>query len=263
MSEKDPLPKSPSSAVIQAPLTVPPRDDVATVAVEAPADPPPIPHIAALSWKTNPRTLFRAMMGLTDSAHHIALGAAIGMFVGLTPTVGMQMAFVMIFAVLSRRFFYFNRIAALIMVYISNPITTIPMYYAEYKLGQLFVRTEPVEYERFEKLLKPSGLSFFEWWQVDVWPLLVDIAIPLFTGSAILAVGFGLLTYPLILKLVRGFRGEKAHDEVPQLPGKSTQSKPDIVVPPLMSKPTVPSSAAGVATKPTGGHTPHSSSGGK
>lgn len=75
------------------------------------------------AWKYSPRMLLRSILMLDDSAHSIALGTAIGMFIALTPTVGIQMLMVLCVAFLTRPFFKFNQVASLITVYVSNPLT--------------------------------------------------------------------------------------------------------------------------------------------
>ena len=77
-----------------------------------------------LRWWSDPRSLLRHILMLDDTPHSIALGTAIGMFIGMTPTVGIQMILVIVFAFLVKPLFTFNRIAALITVYISNPLAT-------------------------------------------------------------------------------------------------------------------------------------------
>ena len=48
-------------------------------------------------WWSDPRKLLRHILLLDDSAHSIALGTAVGMTIGLTPTVGVQMILVMLY----------------------------------------------------------------------------------------------------------------------------------------------------------------------
>ena len=91
-----------------------------------------------LSWYS-PRYLLRAILMLDGSPHSIALGTAIGMFIALTPTVGIQMLIVIGFAFLVRPLFRFNKMAALMTVYISNPLTVVPLYWFNYKVGTIFL----------------------------------------------------------------------------------------------------------------------------
>jgi len=145
----------------------------------------------------------RSLLMLDDTEHAIALGTAIGIFLGLTPTVGLQMITVMLLSVITRRFFRFNVMAALMAVYISNPITIVPLYWGLYKLGTLFVGGE-VTRAQFAATLEYT--SFSEWWNT-VSDLCVSLGQPLLVGTAIVAIPCGLLTYPLMLWLLRWFRG--------------------------------------------------------
>eukprot|EP00913_Durusdinium_trenchii_P008940 g8406.t1 len=95
------------------------------------------------------------------TAHSIAMGTTVGMFIGMTPTVGIQMIIVMCVAILTKRFFEFNRVAALITVYISNPVTMIPIYYFDYRVGALFFGGD-VSQDRFASILEYE--DFAGWW---------------------------------------------------------------------------------------------------
>ena len=98
-----------------------------------------MPAETRMTWRSSPRELLRTILMLHDTPHSIALGTAIGMFVGLTPTVGFQMLLVVAISLLSWRYFRFNRLAALITVYVSNPLTLMPIYWLNYRVGTLFV----------------------------------------------------------------------------------------------------------------------------
>lgn len=159
-----------------------------------------------LRWWSSPRALLRAILMLDDTPHSIALGAAIGMFIGLTPTVGIQMLLVMLVAFLTARLFYFNRVAALLTVYISNPLTMVPLYWFNYKLGLLLVLSDEVSRDAFGGMLKYEGAR--EWWDT-VLALVLDIGWPLLVGSAIVATIGGLLTYPLMRVLLQSIHQER------------------------------------------------------
>src|SRR5688500_14290949 len=91
-----------------------------------------------LRWWTNPRTILRHVSMLDDTRHAIALGSAIGMFIGLTPTGGIHMLLVLGMAWLCRPFCKFNQIAGLLAVYVSSPLTAIPIFWADYRMGAFF-----------------------------------------------------------------------------------------------------------------------------
>lgn len=139
--------------------------------------------------------LLRAILSLDDSAHSIAKGTAVGMFLGLTPTVGIQMILVMLVSLFVR----FNRKAALITVYISNPFTMIPMYWANYKVGTLFF-SETVSREDFQNLL--TYHSFSQWLDA-IHAVFIEVGLPLVFGSLIVATVGGIVTYPAMRWLLR------------------------------------------------------------
>lgn len=154
-----------------------------------------------LKWWSSPRTLLLHVLMLDDSAHSVALGTAIGIAVGMTPTVGIQMVLVIMISFLVSPLFHFNRIAALIGVYISNPVTTLPIYWFNYKVGTLFVGGN-VSREEFVRMLHYNG--FAEWWNT-MQSLFVDVGAPLIVGSLVVAAVCGVVTYPVMRGLLRCF----------------------------------------------------------
>ena len=146
----------------------------------------------SIHWWSSPRTLLRAILMLDDTAHSIALGTAVGMFIGMTPTVGIQMILVVVFSFVVSPFFRFNRTAALITVYISNPITVAPIYWFNYKVGTLIFEGHAA-YDVFARAVRFD--SFAEWWQA-IQVLFGEIGPPLIFGSLVVAIVSSALTYP-------------------------------------------------------------------
>jgi len=149
----------------------------------------------SISWWQSPRAILRAVLSLNDTPHNIAKGTAIGMFIAFTPTVGIQMILVMIVAIFAK----FNRKAALITVYISNPFTTIPIYWANYKIGTLFFKGT-VSHDKFIEVFTYN--NFTEWWE-SIQAIFMSIGLPLLFGSLIVSTVVGLATYPLVRWLLR------------------------------------------------------------
>lgn len=171
-------------------------------------------HSPAIKWWSSPRQLLRTILMLDDTPHSIALGTAIGMFLGLTPTVGIQMILVILVSLAIGRFVPFNRIAALATVYISNPITTVPIYWFNYKVGTFFVAGDLV-WDDFARVLEYR--SFAEWWET-IGNLFVEIGAPLIVGSLVVAAVGSVLTYPFMLWLIRTVRREGEPEELPGTP---------------------------------------------
>ena len=154
-------------------------------------------------WK--PRTILKKFLGIQDSTHSIALGTAIGMAVGMTPTVGAQSVTIIILVFLTKRFFHFNRMAALLTIYISNPLTMVPIYYFLYWVGTFFV-PGTVTQEDLANILK-SGENG-SWWEA-LKQLSFGLGTPLLIGTAIVSPLSGLLTYPIMHSLLVRFRKNK------------------------------------------------------
>lgn len=62
----------------------------------------------------------------------VARGVAVGLFVGLTPTIGFQTVLMLAFCALLRG----NFIAAFAVSWVSNPLTVTPLYVGYYLLGK-------------------------------------------------------------------------------------------------------------------------------
>ena len=96
--------------------------------------------------------LIKPIIEIKDSPHSIALGTAIGMWVALTPTVGIQMTVCLIVCTLLKA----NILIAVAMCWISNPITFIPMYYGYYRFGLFISNTEPSSWQEFKRMLNDN-----------------------------------------------------------------------------------------------------------
>jgi hypothetical protein len=71
---------------------------------------------------------------LNGDPHYVALGMAIGVFVAITPTIPFHTILAITLAVLLRA----SKPAAILGVWISNPLTVLFLYFACYKTGHFF-----------------------------------------------------------------------------------------------------------------------------
>lgn len=86
---------------------------------------------------------------LQGDPHSLALGVAIGLFIGITPTIPLHTALIIILAWLLRG----NVLAALIAATaISNPLTWLPQYYFCWQLGEWLLPGH-LSWERIQSLL--------------------------------------------------------------------------------------------------------------
>ena len=154
---------------------------------------------------TGPRALLRKVLALNDSPHAIALGVAIGIFVGLTPTVGIQTILILGLVFATRKFMYFNATAAMASTYVSNPVTMVPMYYGWYRIGAWFYPSSLTAAE-FEQLLQFEG---FSGWLAAMQNLGSQVALPMCLGALITASIGVAIAYPTTYFLVKSFRNRQ------------------------------------------------------
>lgn len=152
----------------------------------------------------NPRAWIRTILQLDDTPHSIALGAAIGMFIAMTPTLGIQIAIVGAVWLATHRLFTFNRMAAVVTVFVSNPITMVPLYWFNYRIGTLFMGESLSRHDFAELFEFHDGR---QWWSTLIEAFAIFGA-PLLWGSLIVASVAGLLTYPAMLALLRSVQGD-------------------------------------------------------
>ena len=107
----------------------------------------------------------RQAQGATDS---IARGAALGVWIAMTPTIGAQMVVVAMLAIPLRA----NIPVAMALVWISNPLTMVPLYFCFYWLGNLIVRQPRLTYGVWEERV---GEALPQWIKFDPKRVLASI----------------------------------------------------------------------------------------
>lgn len=122
---------------------------------------------------------------IRGAPEEIAEGMALGIFIGMTPTMGAQIVIAVFFAALLKK----NKLAAALGVFITNPVTAPLIYGLQYELGRFLLG--------WKRLSLPTELS----WEV-VRSLSWGLIVPLCLGSLIFSIVFGLLAYFLTLKVV-------------------------------------------------------------
>lgn len=76
--------------------------------------------------------IYRRILHADDTPHRIALGVAVGLFVAFTPLMGFQMLIALALAALVRA----NKTVAIPIVWITNPVTALPIYGVCWWLGR-------------------------------------------------------------------------------------------------------------------------------
>ncbi|MFW6457069.1 MAG: DUF2062 domain-containing protein [Planctomycetota bacterium] len=127
------------------------------------------------------------LVTLKSSPRKIALGFAVGACIAYTPTFGIQTILVLASAALLR----VNPVSAMIGVYISNPITVVPMYMFCHRVGTWILGIEPVlenaDFSRSFMNLSTMGLKWVGVTFVGSVPVAI-ITAPIAYGVALWAV---------------------------------------------------------------------------
>ncbi len=118
----------------------------------------------------------------------VARGMALGLFIGFTPTFGFQMLLALLFAFLLRQ----NKVAALVGVWVTNPLTAPLIYGLEYKIGRIALGLPPLEIHEFNwQLISTLGLQ---------------VGKPLLLGCLILGIPCSIIGYSLTVRLIPNLR---------------------------------------------------------
>ena len=140
----------------------------------------------------------------------IARGGALGMWIGLTPTVGAQMIIAGALAVPLRA----NLPVAMAMVWVSNPVTMIPLYFAFYLVGSVMLGVESAGYGTFRDLLAEHIAALPEVGLVETMLRLGhEVLWPMLVGSSIIATLVTIPTYYLLLGAAERRRARLSRDD--------------------------------------------------
>ena len=145
-----------------------------------------------LLQKYNIREFVERVKKLEGDPHYIAMGMAIGVFVGITPTMPFHTVIAVALAFILRG----SKAAAAIGVWFGNPISAPFFYLGSYKIGMfIFGHSAPfdVKYESVLELLK----------------LGVDVTVAMVAGGIILGILPGFASYFITRKIIKTIRSRK------------------------------------------------------
>ena len=138
------------------------------------------------------RSLVARFKNIKGDPHYIALGVAIGVFVGCTPFFPFHTSIALVLAML----FSGSRIAAAAGVWVSNPITLPFFYITAYKIGAFFLGiTAPINLSKqsFPELID-KGL---------------DITQAMILGGVLMGIVLSIAGYFIALRVVSAFRDHR------------------------------------------------------
>ncbi|MBN2375325.1 MAG: DUF2062 domain-containing protein [Sedimentisphaerales bacterium] len=148
-----------------------------------------------------------------ESPHRLALSIGLGLFIAWTPTIGIQMILAFALAALFRA----NTRIGPALVWVSNPLTLVPIYLPNYWLGQkllqMFSDRPAPDYAQIKEAIasfsSPGNVlvNFFNpsFWH-DMFHLLFNISVELWLGSIIIGLLVGGISYLVSYKMIYWYR---------------------------------------------------------
>jgi uncharacterized protein (TIGR03546 family) len=133
------------------------------------------------------------LVKINNTPENIALGIALGVFIGITPLYGFHTVIVILMAMLIPRT---NKIAILVGSNISIPPTAPFISWGGYEIGRrIFDHKYPAIQWTYLKHFRYSDIK--------------EILFPLFLGSFILGLILAICSYFIILVMIKKFREKK------------------------------------------------------
>ena len=161
------------------------------------------------------RRLLRALGKATGTTHQIALGVAIGFFIGWLPIVGIQMVVAAVVCKILRA----NIVVPIFPIWLTNPATIVPIYSFNYWVGWKIVGGPPLTdlVVALRAMITPpepaEGMGRLELWWAGVKDALGDLLsmgwemqLPLWLGCVLVGTALAVPSYYLAYRLVESFR---------------------------------------------------------
>jgi hypothetical protein len=165
------------------------------------------------SWRWLRGEVVRRILGVDDTPLRIAWGALLGVAIAWTPTFGFQIMLYLAISALLRA----NKLSGIPLLFISNPVTAVPMYVFAWKVGAFISyggQMPPVsEAEKMRKRLAESDVPDGFWSRMvslDFWEeaarTVVAMGADMWIGSLVMGLATGIPTYVLVYMGVKEYR---------------------------------------------------------
>jgi uncharacterized protein (DUF2062 family) len=154
---------------------------------------------------------FLKLLRLRGTPHSIAMGAAIGVFIGLTPTIPFHTVTILALTLLSRTSFIAGFITSVV---VCNPLTYIPIYYFSSLIGNL-VTPFNLNWDKLKTtldvVLSDSSLG------LKIQALLsmgYEATIVMLVGGIVLALPFAVVSYYVCHFLLVSYRRKRRQKQI-------------------------------------------------
>ncbi len=166
--------------------------------VPEPATPSARRATSKTRWRRWGHVLYKTWRGavhLEDTPHRIALGSSCGLACTYLPILGQMLIGMAIARVLRG-----NVLASLPWTWITNPFTTVPLWYGCYRLG-LWITPgawADVSFERLRAMIDQASSKGWRDGIGSIYAVLRDVYVPMFAGAMVLGLASALIGYVLI-----------------------------------------------------------------
>jgi uncharacterized protein (DUF2062 family) len=175
------------------------------------------------------------LLELGDPPEKIARGIAVGTFISITPTAGVQTIIAIALATIMKG----NRLAAALFTWISNYATALPILWVNYTLGAILMGKPLLSWHGIKELvhLKSIGLVA-EFCELvgNIW----HIFIPMLIGSIIFGTILSVIAYFISLPLLRKHHERKKAKRLEKEKGLATEEGPIVSRDSVTAKPEPP-----------------------
>jgi uncharacterized protein (DUF2062 family) len=141
-------------------------------------------------FKRSVAKIYRRFLKLRGDPHAIAMGLALGVFVGMSPLMGLHS----VIAITVAAVFKWSKVAAILGVFVTNPLTAPVIYPLTYTLGAA-VLGNPIN------LAASGGLNLG-----DLFHSSPQVLTNLFVGGGIVGLAGGAISYFVANRAIRRYR---------------------------------------------------------
>ena len=156
------------------------------------------------------REMLSRIKHLNGDPHHVGMGMAIGVFVGVTPTIPLHTVLALLMAFIFRA----SKPAAMIGVWFSNPVTIPFFYIGSYKIGA-FILGHSMPFDmKYDSIIELTKVG-------------LDVTLAMLLGGVILGIVPGIASYFITRKIVAAARerSKRIHEKSPSA-AKASGQKP-------------------------------------
>ncbi|MEB3281149.1 MAG: DUF2062 domain-containing protein [Lyngbya sp.] len=141
------------------------------------------------------RRLYRRVMAMKGTPEYLARGLAVGVFAGCFPFFGFQILIAISLAVLFRG----HKLLAVAGTWVSNPLTYVPIFLFNYKIGRWLLGSQEPLFEDWGSLHSMD----------DILSVGAEFAVSLLFGCFVIGIISAVFTYFTSLRMIRHWRKQQ------------------------------------------------------